>query len=53
MKEFKVIEDYNLIEEEAERQFQEYEQESCCKTEGLTLFRDSFFNLLGDYNNEN
>ena len=46
MKEFEVNYDYNLIEEEAERQYKEYEQEACLETEGLVLFRDAFFNLF-------
>ena len=46
MKEFEVSEDYNLIEEEALRQYEEYEEEACLRTEGLVLFRDSFFNLF-------
>ena len=46
MKEFEVNYDYNLIEEEALRQYEEYEEEACLRTEGLVLFRDSFFNLF-------
>ena len=46
MKEFEVSEDYNLIEEEVLQQYQEYEEEACLRTEGLVLFRDSFFNLF-------